>query len=193
MGNFIYELSEGREVDTIEDFFEFLNRNTKKGTFATVYYTYPVKVNSTLGNKFKRSDEPNPYYGKLFKHQPIEFRWEDTYKNNMLRKDPNFEFKGGMSNYEPVKGVKIVQEGPNGRYFPVIPTGNMMYKPVYTFNWNVIPKEEIISQLPKPSGFAPDIMKLLMNRVAGISAGGAFWKNPEFEYKYMGHNEQKFS
>jgi hypothetical protein len=33
---------------------------------------------------------------------------------------------------------------------------------------------------------------MLMDRLAGLSAGGAFWKNPDFKFKYMGHNAAKF-
>jgi len=191
MGNFIYELSEGREIQTIEDFFEFLNRNVKKGTFAYAYYTYPAKVNKTLGTKEMPSKEPNPYFGRIFKHKPYEFRWEDTYADSMLRKDPNYQFKGGTTEYKPLEGVKIVKEGPNGLYFPIVPTGGGG-KPVYTVDNEIVDYVDIEPYLPKGSGFMPATMSLLLERVAGLSAGGAFWKNPDFKFVYVGQNAAKF-
>lgn len=192
MGNFIYELSEGREIETIDDFFEFLSRNVRKGSFAYAYYTYPVRVNKTLGTKESPNKTPNPYFGRIFKHKPIEFRWEDTYAASMLRKDPDFEFKGGTTEYTPVEGVKIIKEGPNGLYFPVVPTGGGNNKSVYTVDDKIVDYSEIEPYLPKSSGYMPPTMSLLLDRVAGLSAGGAFWKNPDFKFKYVGQNAAKF-
>lgn len=197
MSNFIYELSEGREITTIEDFFEFLNRNTQKGTFAYAYYTYPVKVNATLGKKGAPSKEPNPYFGRIFKHSRYEFRWEDTYSNAKRRTDPDYQFvgdnridKSSGALYKSVEGVKMIEQGPNGLYLPIVPT--KFFSPVYTVDADIVPKEQIIDQLPTSNGILPEVMKLIVERIAGLSAGGAFWKNPDFKYTYAGEKSEKF-
>lgn len=192
MSNFIYELSEGREIITIDDFFEFLERNIQKGTFAYAYYTYPVKMNMYSKTPDGKRGEENPYMGKaVFKHKPMEFRWEDTYAESMKRKDPDFVFKGGTSTYSAVEGVKIVQEGRNGLYFPIVPTGGGG-KPVFTVDWEIVDGSIFAPFLPPASGFAPPVIQMLMERVAGLSAGGAFWKNPDFKFKYMGARAERF-
>lgn len=190
MSNLIFELDEGREVITIEDFFEFLNRNVRKGTFAYAYYSYPVKVNATLGKKGAPNKEPNPYVGRIFKHSRYEFRWEDTYANAKRRKDPDYEFVGNNSTYNSVDGVKMIETGVNGLYLPIVPT--KIYSPVYTLDGHIVPKEQIIDQLPTNNGFMPEVMKLILDRVAGLSAGGAFWKNPDFKYTYSGERSERF-
>jgi len=191
MSNFIYELSEGREITTIDDFFEFMKRNVQKGTFAYAYYTYPVKMNKFTKTPEGLRGEENPYIGKVFKHKPFEFRWEDTYADSMKRKDPNFEFKGGTTDYKSVEDVKIVQEGPNGLYFPIVPTGGGG-SPIFTLDWQVVDGSIVAPFLPPPSGFSPPVIPMLMERVAGLSAGGAFWKNPDFKFKYMGARAERF-
>lgn len=194
MSNFKYEITEGKEIVTIEDFFEFLNRNVQKNTWAYAYYSYPAKMNKTMGTRENPSKEPNPYYGKVFKHKPYEFHWEQTYADAARLKNPDYQFKGGTTEYKPMEGVKIVKEGPNGLYFPIVPTGGGG-KPVYTIDWKIINVEEIMTYLPAAREYAPDataFIPMLLDRVAGLSAGGAFWKNPDFKFKYLGTNWQKF-
>lgn len=194
MSNFIYELSEGREVQTIDDFFEFLNRHVNKATFAYAYYTYPVTLNKTIGTRENPSKELNPYAGRIFKHQPHEFRWDYSYAESMKRKHgDDFEFKGSNAKYTNIEGVKMLQEGKNGLYLPIVPTGGGGFRPVYTVDWVITPKEELLSILPpkSPSTMGlPETMKLFVPKLAGVSAGGAVWKNPDFEFRYMGQGPQ---
>jgi len=191
MSNFIYELSEGREITTIDDFFEFLRRSVQKGTFAYAYYTYPVKMNKFAKTPEGMRGDPNEYIGRAFKHKPFEFRWEQTYAEAMRLKNPDYVFKGGTTEYTPVEGEKIVQTGPNGMYFPIVPTGGGG-KPVFTVDWKIIDSSIIEPFLPPPSAGGPPVIPMLMDRVAGLSAGGAFWKNPDFKFQYMGQNAAKF-
>jgi len=194
MGNFLYELSEGREVTTIDDFFEFLRRNVPKGTFAYSYYTYPVKMNKFAKTADGMRGEPNEYIGRAFKHKPFEFHWEQTYAEAMRAKNPDYVFKGGTTEYTPVEGEKIVQNGPNGMYFPIVPTGGGG-KPVYTIDWEIVDGSILAPFLPPERPFDPNTpypIPMLMDRLAGLSAGGAFWKNPDFKFQYMGQNAAKF-
>jgi hypothetical protein len=184
MGNFIFELSEGREITTVEDFLEFMGRDPQKYSWGWVYYTYPAKMIT------ESKKNPDEYAGRVFKHKPYKFRWAETYKEAMLRQDPNFVFKGGTTDYKPVEGVKIMKEGPNGLYFPIVPQEDATFHTVYTLDWNVVPFEAVASHLKPPSGYAPPIIPMLEERIAGIAAGGAFLINPKFKFKYMGEGEQ---
>jgi hypothetical protein len=184
--NFKFELSEGREITTVEDFLEFMGREPQKYSFGYVYYTYPAKM-ATESKK-----NPSPFAGRIFKHKPHKFRWAETYKEAMLRKDPDYQFVGGGGEYKPVEGVKLVVEGKNGLYFPIVPLEDATYHTVYTLDWKVVPYEEIAQHLAIPSGNIPPKISMLVERIAGISAGGAFLKNPEFKFKYMGDNAARF-
>ena len=187
MGNFIYELSEGREITTVEDFLEFMGRDPQKYSFGYVYYTYPARAPKTLGSR----TNPNPYFGRIFKHKPYKFRWAETYKESMLRKDPNFQFVGGTTEYKPIEGVKIMTEGPNGRYFPIVPQEDATFHTVYTLDWNVVPYEEIAQYISMPSGTPPPVIPMLEERIAAIAAGSALLKNPAFKFTYMGDNKER--
>jgi hypothetical protein len=190
MGNFSYQLSEGREIVTIDDFFEFLRRHVQKNTFAYAYYTYPARMNKTLGSR----DNLNPLFGRVFKHKPYEFRWEQSYAEAVKLKDPDYVFKGGTTEYKPLEGIKIVKEGPNGLYFPIVPTGGGG-KPVYTVDWQEVSIEEIAQYLPPVKEYPPDATRfipMLIERVAGLSAGGAVWKNPDFKFQYLGQSKERF-
>ena len=93
-----------------------------------------------------------------------------------------------------MEGVKIIKEGPNGLYFPIVPTGGGQ-KPIYTVDWSVVDVNEIQQYIPPAKTYASDTVRpipMLLNRVAGLSAGGAFWRNPDFEFKYMGARAEKF-
>lgn len=190
MSNFIYELSEGKEIQSIDDFFEFLNRHVQKNTFAYVYYTYPLRM-----NKGGRGGvEPNPYYGQILKHKPYEFRWDRTYAEAQKALNPDYEFKGSKAEYTPVEGAKIIQNGKNGLYFPIVPTGNGGKTIYTTLDYQPIDESELAQWIPNKN-YNPNFaayMNCLVDRVAGISAGGAFWKNPDFKFRYMGRNAQKF-
>ena len=185
MGNFIFELSEGREVITVEDFLELMAQDPQKYSFGYVYYTYPAK----LANESKVRN-PSEFMGRIFKHKPYKFRWEETYRDLMLRQDPNFVFKGGRTKYKPIKGMKFMVDGPNGRYFPIVPIEDGMFHTVYTIDWKVVPYEEVAQHLKPPSGFIPPKIPMLEERIAGVAAGGAFLQNPKFKFKYMGEGEQ---
>lgn len=192
MKNYLNEFA-NQNIENVEDFFEFLNRNVKKNTFAYLYYTYPVSVNKTLGTKNSPSKELNPYYKRIFKHQMIEFWWDKTYREIMLKKDPNFEFVGSKTKVRPVNNVKMVMEGPNGLYLPIVPTYGNIYEPVYSVDYNIVPKEEIIRHLPPEKIDKPIVKNYLEERIAGLSAGGAIFNNPKFIFKYLGRNSERFN
>jgi hypothetical protein len=187
MGNFMFELSEGRDITTIEDFLEFMGRDPQKYTWGWVYYTYPAKAPKTVAGDRKN---PNPYFGRVFKHKPYKFRWAETYAESMRRKDPDYQFVGGTTEYKPVEGVKIMQEGPNGLYFPIVPVEDKTFHTVYTLDWKIVPYEEVAPHLSPASGFAPPVIPMLEERIAGIAAGGAFLVNPNFKFQYLGEGEQ---
>ena len=186
MGNFIYELSEGREITTVEDFLELMSRDPQKYSYGWVYYTYPAAMPKTyMGRK-----NPNPLYARVFKHKPYKFRWEETYRDLMLRLDPDFVFKGSKAKYTQAEGLKFMQNGPNGLYFPIVPQKDNPFHTVYTVDWKRVPYEEVAPYIDKPSGYNPPTIKCLEERIAAIAAGGAFLKNPAFKFQYEGDGEQ---
>lgn len=142
-----------------------------------------------------RGTPPNPFYGQILKHKPYEFRWDRTYSEAQLALNPNYEFKGNNAEYNSVEGVKIIQTGKNGLYLPIVPTGGGG-KPLYTtLDYKPINENEFAQYLPPKRPVDPNLtlfMQCLVERIAGISAGGAFWKNPDFIFKYLGANAQKF-
>lgn len=195
MGNFIYELSEGREILSIDDFFEFLIRNPHKNTIAWLYYVYPLSMNKTLGSREVRSKELNPFYGKILKHKPYKFQWDRTYAEAQKAINPDYEFKGGTSTYEKVEGFKVLQKGNNGLYLPIVPMPSGT-KPTYTtLDYKPIDESEFAQYMLPERPYDPTrapMMQSLVRRIAGVSAGGATWNNPEAEFKYMGSNGERF-
>lgn len=178
--------------ESIEDFFNFLEQDPKKGSFSHVFYTYPVKVNKFLKDETTGEKTPNPMFNKLFKTTQIVFNFEDTYGKGIER----WEEKTGEKHepgqrrgeYDKVQGYSVLETGKNGLYFPVLP------KQQKTLSYSVqqedgtfqeIAKEEAVKYIPqrKPYDGPVQYRQLIVDRISKISAGGNTWDNPHFIYK----------
>jgi hypothetical protein len=176
--------------EQIDDFFHFLERNPKKGSFSYVYYTRPLAVNKSFididGDK-----KPNPYYDKIFKHSRYRFSFEQLYSDTVAKKNP--EYIGGerRGNYEKVSGYEYLESGKSGLYLPIIPTeSKSTYSVIEDTGENKIVNYEDLKLYLKPpstsTGSGVKYLQLKVDNIAKISAGGNTWKNPNFKYEYLG-------
>lgn len=181
--------------ERIDDFFEFLAQNPQRKSMATVFYTAPVKLNKYITNE-NGEKESNPMFGKLFKHQRIRFKWDESYKDAALRVNPDFQFGNRSGEFSKSSGFDVLEQGKSGFYLPVVPTGSdSVYSVLENGQMNIIDKNEAYRYMPtnnsninsasSDSG-KPDFRQLILKRIYAIKAGGNSWVNPEFEYDYVG-------
>lgn len=182
--------------ETFNDLFDFLNTDPKKMTQGTIYYV--ADMNSSMnkniiddnGNKI-----PNPLYGKLYKHTRFMFKWEDTFSKAMERIDPDYVTGQRSGNFEKIDGYKVLEKGPNGLYFPILPTGSE-YKLFVDNDGKIeeIEKEKVQKFLKPASPSASKIASgdkaafrlLMLDKIVKITGGGNVWINPNFKGEYKG-------
>ncbi len=181
--------------ETINDFFNFLEQDPQKKSFAYVYYTAPVTLNKNYdaGDGLKT---PNPMYGKIFKNQQFKFNYGATYKEAVLKQNPEHEFKDRKGNYEKVQGFDVLEMGKSGLYLPIIPIAS---KSTYSIknddgSWQEVNFEDVKQYFPepRPKRDTPPTKQLIVDRIARISAKGNVWTNPHFIYKYLGPKQETF-
>lgn len=184
-------LNEAGDVNTADDLFELLNNNPGRYTFAYAYYTYPVAVNKFMKNEDGTRGEPNPMAGRIFKSALIPFRWDETYKESVLRKDPDYEFGARSGSYERDETHSVIEHGPRGDYIPIVP---QEYEPVWAVlqddgTYKPVQKKEVVQYLKPPNPYQGNkFIPLKMERLYRLSAGRMVWVNSEFEYTYFGPN-----
>ena len=180
------------EGTSINDFFDFLAKDPKKGTINTVYYTSPVGMNKFMKTPDGKRGEVNPMAGKVFKNSTFNFRWEDTYQRAVERTNPEHEFGKRSGTFEKVEGYEVLETGKNGIYLPIIPTniGNSSKGYLYKEDNGAakdISIEEIKPYLKPPSSYSPasgtNFRLLMVDRISKINAGGNTWENPHFYLK----------
>ena len=178
--------------EKIEDFFNFLENDPKKNTFAYAYYTAPVGVNKNIVGKDGQKS-PNPMFGKLLKHSVVKFNYNDTYKRAVERKEEKTgtqHTSGERSGtYDKVQGYDVLETGKSGLYLPVI---TLDTKSTYSYdndgNWGNIDYDKVKPYLKtyKPSGFVQNYRQLIVDRISKLNAGGKNWTNPNFKYGGIG-------
>jgi hypothetical protein len=101
--------------DVYEDFFYFLEDDPKLNTFAYVYYV------SNL-NRYLAKAKSNPMLDRFIKISKYQFRFGDTYKNAVLRKNPDYEFQQRKGEYTKVQGFSVLEFDRNGdEVLPIMP------------------------------------------------------------------------
>ena len=181
-------------VPTADDLFDCLNNDPNGYTFAYAYYTYPVTVNKWMGDtgrsKLTRVPEnANPMHGKIFKSALIPFRWDETYRESAIRKDPNYVAGKRSGTYVRDETHSVIEHGPNGDYLPIVPSD---YTPVWAIrqddgSFEETTKEAVQEYLKPPSDYRGNkFIPLKMGRLYRLSAGKMIWVNPDFEYTYFG-------
>lgn len=176
--------------EKIDDFFHFLERNPKKGSFAYVYYTRPLTLNKTFTD-IDGEKKPNPFYGKIFKHSRYRFSFEQLYADTAAKRDPEYVSGPRRGEYEKVSGFDYLETGKSGLYLPIIPTETKSTYSVIEPNGEnkVVDYEDIKLYLKPPStssGEGIKYLQLIVDKIAKISAGGNTWVNPNFIYEYLG-------
>lgn len=182
--------------ETVNDFFNFLEKDPRKNTFAYVYYTAPVSMNKFIidenGNKI-----PNEMYGKIFKNKQIRFNYSETFKEVMSKRNPDYVYGSRKGNYEKLGGYEVLEHGKSGLYMPVLPKqSKTTYSMLDNGTWTLVEKSEIQKYIKPdiqyPDNGKPIYNQLIVDRIARISAGGHTWNNPNFIYKYLGPKNETF-
>jgi hypothetical protein len=169
---------------SIVDFFSTLKKSDIENKHATVYYSSPLKMNKTYLNEGIKQE--NPMTGKVVKYKAIEFNYGDTFKEAVLKENPDYEFKGQSASYEKVKDSDILLSGKNGLYLPVLPLhSESTYKVLSEDgNLNPIEFEDLKQYLPphkeRPQGI-PVINQLLVSRISKIESDINYWISEEIK------------
>jgi hypothetical protein len=174
--------------ERFNDLYAFLDAQPRKMTMGTAYYVASMDTSMNKNIVTPEGKQPNPMYGKVFKHTRFMFRWQDTYKRATERTNPEHVMGQRSGEYEKVEGYDMLEKKGDKFYLPIIPTGSE-YKFI-TIDGQEISKEELKPFL-KPSG-APspssgvDFRLLIVDKIAKITGGGNEWVNPDFKGDYMG-------
>lgn len=178
--------------EKIEDFFNFLENDPKKGTFAYAYYTTPVSLNKNFIDE-DGVKKPNPYYGKIFKNLRYKFSFGQVFEDAMKKKDPDYIPGERRGVYTKLTGYDVLEQGKNGLYLPIIP---LEKKSKYSIRedsgeFRPVEFEEIKIYFPdrdysKYQSAPTKYSQLVVDRIAKLSAGGHQWVNPNFIYEYLG-------
>jgi len=179
--------------ETVQDFFELLEKDPKQGSISYVYYVGPLRVNK----KFVDTDgekKINPYEGKLFKVTRFMFNYGETYGARVRKLDPDYEFKQRKGVYEKPAGYSAVEMGKSGLYLPILPKGSKsQYILLDGGRIEKIDLKDYQKYLPPPSGGSSipptDFRNLILDRIYKISAGGHVWENPNFAYPQLQKKE----
>lgn len=179
------------DVENIEDFFNFLERDPKRGSFAYVCYTYPMKTKKTFFD-MNGEKKPNPYNGKLFKNSRFKFSYGQFFKEVIAKKHP--EYVGGerKGKFEKITGYDVLESGKSGLYLPIIPLEEKKNYSVMENEgqYKLINLDDYRLYLPdrkfSTGGSPEEYRQLILDRIYKISAGGAKWINPNFKYEYLG-------
>jgi hypothetical protein len=170
------------------DLYEFLNQEPKKMTMGTAYYVASMDSSMNKNLVTPEGKQPNPMYGKVFKHTRFIFRWQDTYVRAVERTNPEHEMGQRRGEFEKVEGYNMLEKKGDKMYLPIIPTGSE-YRYI-GIDGQEISKEELKPFL-KPSGpYAPssgvDFRLLMVEKIAKLTGGGNEWVNQDFTGEYKG-------
>jgi hypothetical protein len=175
------------------DIRKFLDQDPKRMTTGTAYYisSMDTYMNKTITDKFGNK-VPNPMYGKIFKHTRFIFGWRDTFERAMKRINPNYVVGVKSGNYKPVDGYDMLEEGKNGLYFPIIPTGTEYVYVICNGPCRVADKNEVKPFFKETNksywseeGKAP-FRQLIVDRAVKITGGGHEWINDKLKSKWLG-------
>ena len=177
-----------KQEKTIVDFFNTLKNSECENTMAFVYYASPLKLNKNYMEMDKKLE--NPLYDKVLKYKTIQFNYGDTFKDAVLKINPDYEFKGQKAVYEKVNGSDILTLGKNGLYLPILPLGSeSSYKLEFKEGLMLtVLFEEVKKYMPEVKERKDDVPifnQLLVSRISKIESDINFWINYDFEYKNL--------
>jgi hypothetical protein len=172
--------------DVYEDFFYFIENDPRLNTFAYIYYL------SSL-DRYLSKPKSNPMFGKFYKLSRYKFRFGDTYKNAVERKNPEYQFKKRSGEYVKIEGYNVLERDSKGdEVLPIIPLETK--SKVIVFDENNQKKETIlVSELKEKysdyfinsfltgkseSSSGVDFRALKIKNTIKINAGGHSWINP---------------
>lgn len=178
-----------------EDFFYFLEDDPKLNTFAYVYYV------SNL-NRYLAKAKSNPMYDRFIKVTKYEFRFGDTYKNAVTRKNPDYEFKQRKGEYTKVQGFSVLEFDKNGdEVLPIMPRKSKSIilvlnedksKIIDNITTNDIKdkyEEYFIGSFFKEkqeTTSGVDFRALKVKNIIKINAGGNTWYNKFLDFSNLG-------
>jgi hypothetical protein len=172
--------------DVYDDFFYFIENDPRLNTFAYIYYL------SSL-DRYLSKPKNNPMLGKFYKLSKYKFRFGDTYKNAVVRKNPEYEFQKRSGEYIKIEGYNVLERDAKGdEVLPIMPLDTK--STVIVFDEENKKKETIsVSELKKnyseyfinsflTGNYEPssgvDFRALKIKNTIKISAGGNVWMNP---------------
>lgn len=173
--------------ERFNDIYGFLDAQPRKMTMGTVYYVASMDSSMNKNIIGPEGKQPNPMYGRVFKHTRFMFRWQDTYKRAIDRTNPEWEMGQRRGEYEKVEGYNMLEKKGDKFYLPIIPTGSE-YK--YILDGEEISYEKLKPFL-KPSGpsvssSGVEFRLLMVEKIVKLTGGGNEWVNPDFSGDYRG-------
>lgn len=187
--------------DIYEDFFYFLEDDPKLNTFAYVYYV------SNL-NRYLAKAKSNPMVDRFIKITKYKFRFGDTYKNAVLRKNPDYEFQQRRGEYTKVQGFSVLEFDKNGdEVLPIMPLKSDSIILVLNEDKNKIIDKIRMNEIQnkyqeffigsffkekQESTSGVDFRALKVKNIIKINAGGNNWYNKFLDYSNIGIDIRNF-
>lgn len=172
---------------TINEFFKDL-KSKSDDLECVLTYTSPVKLNKSYLTE-SGEKQPNPYADKLLKTKEIKFNFGETFKETMLKINPEYEFKERSGDYQKTEDFDVLQTGKNGLYLAVLPKpfkGETIYLEQTDNGLANVELDLIEKYLPPKREFVdngkPIINQLMVDRIQKIECNGETWLNEEYVY-----------
>ena len=183
-----------KKIKIVEDFFEIIENNPPKGTYAYIYYFAEYQPSGL--RKFIRDDNgrriKNELYNNLYKNTVVKFNYESTYRDKIKKINPDWTIQKSTRNNTKIDGYDLIEIDEKGEIeIPVadpIIVYQQYYKKLEDGRFIDISEDymryfmssNIIQQEPK-SGVRFGRYKL--DKIYKMSVYGNVWKNPLFIYK----------
>ena len=191
----IHEANNNMAKSFVDDFFELMDMDPGKETFATAYYV--CDMNSKF-NKFyidaSGNKDFNPMIGRGWKLITYQFNFGRSYSEAVGRKNPTWLVQQRNTEVNKVDGYKMIEFDKNGNMkmpiadFKVLSTkffyleddgtyretSEAEFKPYYSAS----------ALKPRPSsGSGVNFVALFVDKIVRLSAKKCVWMNPYFKYK----------
>lgn len=187
------EIASGKR-QKFDDLFYFLATPRSKSQ-ASVYYA----TSDTFDNNLAKP-KTNPMMGRFFKYSRFMFKFDRSYAEEVAKVNPDWQIQAAKGNYKKVEGFSMLKELNGTLRFPIIPTGTetlgifLMDEDkktlLQTMDWNTL--KEKFGQYFMPSTFTPKTsgsgvfqLRLKVDSIVLIKAGGKDFPNPHFQFPHI--------
>lgn len=183
-----------KEIKIVEDFFEIIENNPPKGTYAYIYYFAEYKPSGL--RKFIRDDNgrriTNELYNNLYKNTVVKFNYESTYRDKIKKINPDWDIQKSNRNTTKIDGYDLIEIDEKGEIEIPVADPIIVYQQYYKKlddgrfidisedYMRYFMSSNIIQHEPE-SGVKFGRYKL--DKIYKMSVYGNVWKNPLFIYK----------